>query len=347
MRTYARLVAMGMFLGLATAVQAEALTLRYASQHPSTHPLLLNFLEFKTAVEQRSNQSILIEVFDDSKLYDDKSSMKAVDDGAIDMATVSLTQYVSRIPSVDIFRLPFLFQDVKLIHAAQQPESQLRRSIDAAIATETKTKVLWWQLNGTGVIFSRGRTPALEPRALVGKKVRTQGEADSDVIRSCGGTGIVISASKQRDALANNEIDMAITPITGVNQRKLWEVSDTITRTNHTASMFVVIINDAVWARLTKEQQAIMVDAAKAAENSLVSQSAKIEADAFAFARSKGMLIADLSKSNLLEWRACTADMVEIYVERGGPLAHSLVQGYAKLLVEPCCDGKSNVVMTP
>jgi C4-dicarboxylate-binding protein DctP len=147
----------------------------------------------------------------------------------------------------------------------------------------------------------------------------------------------VISASGQHQALRDGTVDMAMTGVTGVTARELWKVTDTITRSEHAALEFVVIINDKTWQSLGEGHRAAVTAAARGAEQELRQQMADIEAKAYAFARDKGMHVHDLTPNEVAEWRACSAPIVEDYLTLAGELGRRVMAAYGKLRTQPCC----------
>src|SRR5262245_64247403 len=92
----------------------------------------------------------------------------------------------------------------------------------------------------------------------------------------CGGVPLLISASKQHDAVKDGTVDMAMTGITGVDSRQLWNVTDTITRTEHAALEFLVIINEKVWQSLDERARTVVSESSRKAEQELREQMADI-----------------------------------------------------------------------
>lgn len=119
---------------------------------------------------------------------------------------------------------------------------------------------------------------------------RTRGDNMASYIRYCGGIPLVMLASKQKQAIEDGTIDMTISGITTVKTRELSKSTDTITRTEHAAFEFIVIINDKVWQSHTREHQAIVTAAARRAEGHLRRKTADIEAEAYAFPHEGGEL---------------------------------------------------------
>src|SRR5262245_30388092 len=153
----------------------------------------------------------------------------------------------------------------------------------------------------------------------------------------CGGVPLLISASKQHQAVKDGTVDMIMTSITGVDSRELWKVTDTVTRTEHAASEFLVFINEKVWQSLGERGQRALAEASSKAERDLRNEIADIEARAYAFAREKGMKVHELTPDDVSDWRACSAPLVDDYMKEAGELGGRLMAAYGRLRMHPCC----------
>jgi C4-dicarboxylate-binding protein DctP len=315
---------------------AEQVKLRITLQLPITNHLGVNLKQFKEEVETKTKGAIIAEIFDRSRLFKDNEVLAAVSSGAIEMGTVGLSQFHKEVPALEVFAQPFLFNFEALVRAATSPDSEMRRLLDKALLETTGARVLWWQSYGQSVFFSKGRD-ARTPAAIRGQKIRVFGENMANFTKYCGGIPFVISASKQDQAIKDGTVDMAMTGVTGVTARQLWKVTDTITRTEHAALEFVVIINDKAWRALGEDHKAVIITAARRAEQDLRQQMADIEAKAYAFARAKGMTVYDLTPNEVAEWRACSAPIVEDYLTLAGELGQRMMAAYGKLRTQPCC----------
>jgi C4-dicarboxylate-binding protein DctP len=167
--------------------------------------------------------------------------------------------------------------------------------------------------------------------------VRVWADNVAKFTRYCGGVPLLISASKQYQAVKDGTVDMLMTGITSVESRELWKVLDTITRTEHAALEFVVVINERGWRSIGDGHRAIITAAARKVERDLRQEMADVEAKAYAFARAKGMKVHDLTPNEVAEWRACSADIMAEYMNDAGETARRLMEAYGKLRTDPCC----------
>jgi C4-dicarboxylate-binding protein DctP len=320
-----------------TATAGEPITLRVSLQIPASNPIMgRGVVLFKEQVEKETEGALRIEIFDSGKLYNDEQVVGAVQSGAIEMGSAVISQISKRLPAADIMEQPFLFNFEALTRAALGPESELRKLLDNAVLERLGVHVLWWQNAGTQVLLSKGLDMA-DPSRLKDKKMRVFSETMASFARHCGGMPLVLSITKVHDGLKQGTIDAGMIATVAVETRELWKVADTITRTDHTGTEFLVIINAKTWQGLTDEHKAVMTRAARASERAIRDNTARLEEKAYEFVRSKGMKVYELSPDQIAEWRACSADVLDGYMSRGGDLERQLLSAYGRLRTDPCC----------
>jgi C4-dicarboxylate-binding protein DctP len=317
---------------------AEPITLRVSLQIPASNPIMgRGVVLFKEQVERETEGTLRIEIFDGGKLYNDEQVVGAVQSGAIEMGSAVISQISKRLPAADIIEQPFLFNFEALTRAALSPESELRRLIDKAVLEAIGVHVLWWQNAGTQVLLSKGEDIA-EPSRLKQKKVRVFSNTMARFTRLCGGIPQVLSITKVHDGMQQGTTDVAMIATVAVETRQLWKVADTITRTDHTGTEFLVIINAKTWAGLSEAHKAVMTRAASASERAIRDNTARLEEKAYDFVRGKGMKVHELTPDHVAEWRACSAEVIDHYMSRGGELERQLLSAYGRLRTDPCCN---------
>ncbi len=317
-------LAAGMVFGLTGGASAADTTLRISLQLPLKSHLGQNLLLFKQEVEKTSNGAIAVEIYDSAQLYKDKEVPAAVGSGSIEMGVASLTRYVGDIPAVDIFYQPFLFDSEEKVRAAVAKGSDVRGPIDEAIK-DTGSTVLWWQAYGGAIMLSNGG-PIATPDAMKGKKARVFGKTLGDFVTAAGGAPTLISGSEQYLAYQRGTVDIGMTGVSGVKSRKLWEVMDTITVTNHANIEFIVVVNTDFWNGLSDEHKALIEAAAAKAETDVRDRVSQIEADAYAAAKENGMNVYQPSAAEIDAWRAVSQPVYDAYSEKAGDLGASILK---------------------
>jgi C4-dicarboxylate-binding protein DctP len=138
-------------------------------------------------------------------------------------------------------------------------------------------------------------------------------------------------------ALQKGTIAAVATDIMHVRERELWRVADTITNLRYAPSLYIVAINAQAWQKLTSEQQEILTELAQDAQAYMWARFATIRAEAYAIAAEKGMRIVQLRAEHVEAWRACSAPLLEAYMERAGEAGRKLFIAYGRLRTDACC----------
>jgi C4-dicarboxylate-binding protein DctP len=335
---FATFVLAGIFFltGWAKPSPAEPVRLRLSFQLPITGTLGVSLVQFKDAVARGTGDGIIIDIIHGSQALPDRTVATSVMVGEIEMAVANVVTLADRVKGVDVLSLPFLFNSNTFLRAMLDTARPPRKLLDDAILA-TGARVLMWQPYGTNVFFSKGR-PLSKPADIVGKRMRASGPLDFEFGRICGGAPEMIAAGAQHEAMKTGRVEMVMTAAENVSARRLWEVSDTLTRTNHSTVMLLVLVNEGVWQSLPPAHRDVISKAAKDVEQQLWVGFLSADEEANAFARSKGMRIVELSSFDLAEWRACSAPVVESFMAASGQLGQELLKQYGLMRADPCCN---------
>ncbi len=316
-------------LAAALASGAAATELRVTSQLPPTHPVTANLIEFADRVNEISGGELTFEIFHSAQLYKDNETPAAVSSGAVDMGTASLTQFAGTIPAVDIFYVPFTFKDAAAVDAATAQGSPVRGPIDEAILA-TGSRVLWWQAVGGAVIMSRD--PIIMPSDMAGKKVRVFSKTLGTFVETLGGAAASISGSEQFLAYQQGTVDAGMSSAAGVTARKIYEVLDYMTVSNHADVEFVVLMNEGVWQGLTQQERDWIDLAGKEVEASLRATINQQDAEAIEFIKAEtDMQVIELTPEQRAAWVEASKPVLESYLMSSGELGERLVKGAAEI----------------
>lgn len=302
----------------AGAAAADDVTLRISLQLPLKSNLGENLTLFKSEVERASNGEIDVEIYDSAQLFKDKEVPEAVSSGAIEMGVASLTRYVGDIPAVDVFYMPFALNSEDKLRKATAPGSAVRGPIDDAIL-ETGARVLWWQAYGSVVLLSND-APVATPGDMKDQKARVFGKTLGSWVETVGGAPTLISGSEQFLAYQRGTVDIGMTGVAGVKSRKLWEVMDHVTKTNHAAIEFIVVVNEDFWTGLTDQQRGWITAAGRKAELNIRDGVAAAEAAAYAEAEKNGMTVYQPTDAEIAAWREASAPVVDAWLAESGDL---------------------------
>ena len=312
-----------LFAVFAAAEPGAARTLRVTLQLPLTSPLGRNLLAFEERVEAESGGAIDVEIYPGAQLYTDREVPAAVASGQIEMGVSSLMRFAGAVPAVDIFTVPFLFDTEARVRAATSPGSPVRAPLDEAMAAKG-ARPLWWQPYGFSLIMLRDGV-ARRPEDLAGRKIRTFGKALEAFVDVLGGGAVNISGSRQFLAYERGAVDGGMTGPLTVKDRKLWQVLDSATLTDHSAVEFVVLINESLWQGLDAGERALLTGAARAAEAGLRDAFPALAAAALAEAEANGMTVHRPDADEKAAWRRAAEPLRPLYLERAGALGAELL----------------------
>jgi C4-dicarboxylate-binding protein DctP len=99
----------------------------------------------------------------------------------------------------------------------------------------------------------------------------------------------------------------------------------------------VVAINEKAWQGLMPAQRDILTELAQDAQSNTWARFTAIRADAYEFARQQGTKVVEPQPEAVAGWRACTAPLLEAYIERAGEAGPKLFAAYGRLRMAPCC----------
>lgn len=330
MRQIYRALALATAVALISQPAAAEQVLRLTLQLPITNILGQNAQAFKKIVERESGGEIKIEIYPSAQLYKDKEVPQAVASGAIEMGIASITRFAGTRPAVDLFYMPFLFNDNESITKATAPGHPIRVALDKEMLS-TGARPLWWQPFGLAIMLGK-EEPLAEPAALEGKKARVFGKMLGEFVKAAGGAPVLLSGSEQFIAYQRGTVDFGMTGVTAVKSRKLHEVMGYLTNTNHAAIEFVVLINDKVWSELGDGKRALLTKAALQVEQELRAGYGKLHQDTLDWvAGNTKMKVIDLTPAQVAAWRSKVKPVYDLYVAQTGATGRMLLEQAQKL----------------
>ena len=121
----------------ANAMAAEPIVIKFSHVVGEQTPKGQGALMFKKLTEERLPGKVKVEVYPNSTLYGDDKEMEALLLGEVQIIARSLAKFEQYTKSVQLFDLPFLFDDITAVDRFQQsPEGQkLLKSMESKNVT--------------------------------------------------------------------------------------------------------------------------------------------------------------------------------------------------------------------
>jgi C4-dicarboxylate-binding protein DctP len=113
-------------------------------------------------------------------------------------------------------------------------------------------------------------------------------------------------------------------------------VLDTLANTRHFADGMLILINEQVWDSLPPSHQRIVQEAAAQAQKAILVELHMREAEGYALAAKNGMKTHEIKPDEVVEWRACSAPVLEAFMSKAGELGQRLMEAYGRLRTQSC-----------
>jgi C4-dicarboxylate-binding protein DctP len=201
---------------------------------------------FKALVEERLAGKVVVEVYPNSQLFGDDNELQAMLLGDVQLVAPSLSKFGRYTNQVEVFDLPFLFQDLTAVDRFQQsPKGQ-----ELLMSMQGKGLIgLGYLHNGMKQLSAT--KPLRTPTDAKGLKFRIQ---TSDVLAeqflAVGGIPLKKAFSEVFTLLQTRAIDGAENPWSNIYSKKFHEVQPYISETDHGILDYMVVTSTEFWTGL-------------------------------------------------------------------------------------------------
>ena len=264
-------------------------------------------------VEEKSGGSIKIKDFYDTELGDSKTLIQSLVQGTIDMGVTGCSYYAGLVPQVQVFELPFWFENVAQARAAVNGPA--REIIFEKFAARGIIGLSFWE-NGMRNLTNNVR-PVKSLADLRGMKIRTlPAKIQIEAWKALGALPTPIDAAELYTALSVGTVSGQENPYTVIRDQKFYEVQPFVTETRHVYTPFFVSLSKLSAEKLTPEQLQIVKDAAMHAQQIQRDTNDTVNAEAKQFMISKGIQIVE--DIDLTEWRERVIPVYAIFTDENG-----------------------------
>ena len=314
-----KLLAASALLSLGFAAHAAPIVIKYSHVVADVTPKGKAALKFKELAEKALPGKVEVQVFPNSQLFGDGKEMEALLLGDVQIIAPSLAKFGKYTPKLQIFDLPFLFDDIQAVDRFQaSPEGQ------SLLTSMSKKGILGFGYMHNGMKELSANTKLLLPTDAKGLKFRIQA---SDVLeaqfKAVGGNPQKISFAEVYQALQTGVVDGTENPWSNIYSKKFHEVQKYIMESDHGVLDYMVITNAKWWNGLPPDIQKALKSAMdesiaygnKAAYQEALSFRDKIIAD-------KKAEVVPLSKEQKAAWRTA---MKPVWKQFEGEIGKNLI----------------------
>ena len=210
-------------------------------------------------VEEKTNGAVKIKDFYDTELGDSKTMVQSLVQGTIDFGVTGCSYYSGLVPQVQVFELPFLFENIGQARAAV--DGPAKDFLFEKFAAQGIIGLSFWE-NGMRQLTNNVH-PINNLADLQGIKIRTlPSKIQIEAWKALGALPTPIDAAELYTALHVNTVSAQENPYVVTYDQKFFEVQPYLTETNHVYTPFFVSMSKVSADRLTPEQLQIIKDAA-------------------------------------------------------------------------------------
>ena len=272
MRIFTALLAFAAMV-LAGPVNASPIVIKFSHVVAEKTPKGQMALKFKELVEQRLPGKVEVEVYPNSQLFTDDNVLQAMLLGDVQMAAPSLSKFGRYTKKLEIFDLPFLFDNLAAVERFQHSAAGQK----LLMSMKDKGLVGLGYLHN-GMKEMSANKPLHVPADAKGLKFRIQ---SSDVLaaqfEALGAVPVKKPFSEVFTLLQTRAIDGAENPWSNIYSKKFHEVQPYITETDHGVLDYMVVTSAEFWDGLPADIRKVVkesLDEAIALGNKIALQQA-------------------------------------------------------------------------
>lgn len=257
----AKALACALSLSIAGLAQAaEPITIKFSHVVAESTPKGQGALMFKRLAEERLGDKVRVEVYPNSSLFGDGKEMEALLLGDVQIIAPSLAKFEHYTKQIQLFDLPFLFDDLAAVSRFQQSPQGL--ALLASMQDKGITGLGYWH---NGMKQLSANKPLREPKDARGLKFRVQASAVLDEqFKAVRANPRKMSFAEVYQGLQTGVVNGAENPWSNIYSQKMHEVQPYITESNHGLLAYMVITNAKFWdglpADVRSELDKIMVE---------------------------------------------------------------------------------------
>jgi len=202
---------------------------------------------FARLANERLKGKVEVQVFPNSQLYTDAKVLDALSTGSVEMAAPSTAKFTSWVPQLQLFDLPFLFKNSKVLYETM--DGPVGEKMFKLLGKKNMLGLAFWD-NGFKQLSDNDHV-IKTPSDLAGLKYRIMSSKVLEAqFKTVGANPLVMPFSEVYSALEQGVIDGQENTWSNIYSKKFYEVQKYITETNHGYLGYLVVTNAQFWNHL-------------------------------------------------------------------------------------------------
>lgn len=247
-------------------------------------------MKFKEVAEAKSNGSIKVDTFHSGSLFKQDQELAAVKSGQADIVYMSAPWLSENSPWISMFSAGYMFKSYD--HMTKALNGEVGAEVFEKVVSEQGIRPLKAFYLGTRQINLVKDKEIKVPADLNGVNLRMpNSEAWLFLGKALGANPTPIAFSELYMALQTGTVDGQDNPLPTVQSAKFYEVTKSISITNHLVDSVWPTINEAKWQSLSDNQKQIVLEAFEEARALCDEMNLSREADLIEFFKGEGLSV--------------------------------------------------------
>ena len=300
---------------------SAATTIRLAHPYNEQHPLHQGVEKFAELVSQKTGGKVIVKVFPNSTLGTPREITEGVKMGSLDMGLIPTTNVAVYYNKLDLYYLPFLFQNSE--HAYAVADGKVGSKLNEELLRKTGLRTLAMYESGFRQI-TNSKHSIKAPRDLANLKMRsTDSPINVDTFKALGANTSPMAISEVFTALQQGTMDGQDNPIGNVYAFGYYKAQKYLTLTRHQWAGIMLLINDKLYNKLSPAYQKALQEAAAESANWQRKEINKQEAGYLDLMKKEGLQVNELTPDGRTQFQN---RMHQVWEKYQGPIGKDLIQ---------------------
>ncbi|MDR1832625.1 MAG: TRAP transporter substrate-binding protein DctP [Fusobacteriaceae bacterium] len=329
MKKYVRILTATLFFILGSMILNAApkkLQVGFTTAMNPDDPYFVFGTEFARIVKEKTKGGIEVDLLGAGQLGQEREMFEGMQLGTVDMAIMTNAYASNFVAASGLFDLPFIFAGNKV--AADILDGPIGQAVLAEYTKEGVIALAWGEGGFRHLVTMK--TPVRKPADFAGLKIRCmETKTYIATYNAVGANAVPMAWSETITGLQQGTIDGLDIPISVIYSNGFPDIAKYLNLTGHFYSPLVMCISAEIWGGFSKEEQAILKDAAVEAGKADRAHNARVEGELLKKMKDAGMNIIDD-----VDIPAFQAQLKNFYGEQKGAIGGTYVDDLLKVLAE-------------
>ena len=332
---YAKLAPVAAALLLALSAGSHAAegfkdrTIRISNGVSEDHPNGDGERKLAQCAADKSGGKMKIKLFWNGTLGNELATIQQVRTGSLEMVLASPAPITGIVPELGVLDLPFLFDNA----------TEARKVLDGKIGDWFGVKMeaaglinLAWMESGFRHT-TNSKLPITKWEDFQGIKLRVmQSPIYIDTFKVMGANAVPMAFSEVYSALEMKAVDGQENPVNNIENMKFYEVQKYLSFTKHSYTPTLVMVSKKLWDTLSQAEQKTLKDCAIEGRDVQRKANADAETKSIEMMKKKGVIVNDVTPSELQRIREKTKPVSDTYAAKLNPEAVNMVSTELKMI---------------